>query len=248
MIIGIFHNGSGLGNQLARYVMTRVKALDMRVDFGMVGNFKGSTFMNIDKGQIVPYSSHVEMPAGKVVVESDCPIYQEEPLHPNYFFSVKDNTIIDGEFQGERYFEHRREEIGEWLKVEPIDMDEDLCIIGFRGGEYKYTNWFLPQSYWDTAIDIMQQRGVFKFKVVTDDPETAKQFFPNIEITHEIGMDWRQVRYAKNLIIANSSFFILPAWLNEKAYVIAPKFWAGYNQNKWHLTQNEYDQFNYLEP
>ena len=249
MLIGIFHSGSGLGNQLARYVMTRVKALDTGVDFGMAcpENFKGQSFMKLDMGQPIPFKTHTEMPAGKVVVECDWPLYQEDPFNPDYFFKVKDNTILDGEFQGEHYFEHRRKEIDEWLKVEPLDMPDDLCIIGFRGGEYKYTNWFLPQSYWDNAMHIMADKGVKHFRVVTDDPETASRFFPGVEITHEIGMDWRQVRYAKNLIIANSSFYILPAWLNKKAHVIAPLHWAGYNKGEWHLKQNHYEQFQYIK-
>ncbi len=248
MLIGIFHKGSGLGNQLARYVMTRVKAMDMGVDFGMAcpENFKGSSFMNLDMGKPIPFKTHTEMPAGKVVVESDWPLYQEDPFNPDYNFKVEDNTIIDGEFQGERYFEHRKKEIDEWLKVEPLQLEDDLCIIGFRGGEYLYTDWFLPKTYWDEAIDTMKKRGVKKFRVVTDDPDLASWMFPDLEVTHEIGMDWRQIRYAKNLIIANSSFYILPAWLNKEAYTIAPFAWAGYSKKKWHLGQNEYKQFHYI--
>ena len=61
MIIGYFHQGSGLGNQLARYVATRVKALDLGVDWNMVykwdgsgkeAGFKGSSFINIDPKKI----------------------------------------------------------------------------------------------------------------------------------------------------------------------------------------------------
>lgn len=249
MIFGILHSGSGLGNQLARYVMTRVKALDMGVDFGMVcpENFKGSSlFMNLDMGKPFPFNTHTEMPAGKVIPESDWKHYQEDPFNPDYDFKVEDNTIIDGEFQGERYFEHRRKEIDEWLRVEPLDMPDDLCIIGFRGGEYVGHPWFLPMEYWEKAIELMRQRGVTKFRIVTDDPQTASILFPDIEVTHEIGMDWRQIRYAKNLIVANSSFYILPTWLDDSAYVIAPMFWAGYNKGEWHLGQNQYKKFNYI--
>ena len=43
MIAGIFHKGSGLGNQLHRYVMTRCLSLDKGMEFGMVNPelFKG---------------------------------------------------------------------------------------------------------------------------------------------------------------------------------------------------------------
>ena len=45
MIAGIIHNGSGLGNQLHRYIMTRVLAMDKNLDWGFIGkeNFKGYT-------------------------------------------------------------------------------------------------------------------------------------------------------------------------------------------------------------
>ncbi len=248
MIIGIFHSGSGLGNQLARYVMTRVKALDMGVDFGMAcpENFKGSSFLKLDMGLPIPFKTHTEMPAGKVVVESDWPLYQEDPFKPDYNFKIEDNTIIDGEFQGEKYFEHRLGEIDEWLKVEPLEIPDDTCVFGFRGGEYRYTDWFLPPVYWQVATRLMKERGIKKFRVVTDDIEMASKFFVGLKVTHEISNDWRSIRYAKNLILANSSFYILPALLNKDAHIIAPKFWAGFNKKEWHLKQNEYKSFNYI--
>lgn len=251
--MGIFHEGSGLGNQLARYVMTRVKALGMGVDFGMVGEFKGKSFMNLDMGKPVPFKSHVEMPAGKVVVECDWPIYQEDPWNPDYNFKINDNTIIDGEFQGEKYFEHRLDEIREWLTpdhpyLEDTDAPEGFCVIGFRGGEYVHTNWFLPQSYWDKAIAEMRKINPdMKFEVRTDDVETARNFFPDFYVAHDMALDWMHIRKAPYLILANSSFYILPALLNQRVKkIIAPKFWAGYNQGKWQLPQNEYKQFHYI--
>ena len=58
MIIGQFHQGSGLGNQLARLVATRVRAADLGVDWAMMYNhdnsgkekgFKGSSFIDLSK-------------------------------------------------------------------------------------------------------------------------------------------------------------------------------------------------------
>ena len=53
MIHGLIHPGSGLGNQLHRYVATRVLALDKGYDFGMVAPelFKGKDFMDLDIGK-----------------------------------------------------------------------------------------------------------------------------------------------------------------------------------------------------
>lgn len=161
---------------------------------------------------------------------------------------IKDNTLVDGEFQGEKYYEHRLDEIREWLKVEPLDMPDDLCVIGFRGGEYVGVHdLFLPQSYWDKAIKIMRDKypGI-RFEVHTDDVETAKRFFPEFPCIHDIALNWRSVRYAKHLIIANSSFYILPSLLGYAQEIIAPMYWAGYNCLYWKMNQNQYKRFTYI--
>ena len=152
MIAGIFHKGSGIGNQLFRYIATRVLALDKGYDFCMVApeNFKGKDFMNLDFGEPNKLLYHTEMPVGKAVAEIDWPLWEEKTNYYNPEFNfIEDNTIIDGEFQDERYFGHRLKEIDEWLKVEPLDVPDNLCIIGFRGGEFAlYPDLFLPIKYW----------------------------------------------------------------------------------------------------
>jgi hypothetical protein len=248
MIAGIFHNGSGLGNQLHRYVMTRTLALDKGTDFGMVypHQFKGKDFMKLDMGKEVPdYGLH-HFEERRTVNEYGDDIRYYDWLGINM---LSDDTLIDGEFQGEEYYQHHMKEIDEWLKVEPIDMPEDLCVIGFRGGEYVgVPGLFLPDDYWSLAIEIMQDKypGI-RFEVHTDDPETASKFFPDFVCIHDRGLNWRSVRYAKHLIIANSSFYILPSLLNKEVKeVIAPKYWAGYNKGFWQLQQNVYKKFQYL--
>ncbi len=246
MIAGIFHQGSGLGNQLHRYVMTRVLAKDMNTHFGMENpnNFKGSSFMKLDMGQQITGIQH----------------NYTEPriLHPDgsdirdYDWNIKNidnNTLIDGEFQGENYYKHRLGEIREWLSVSPLDIPENRCVINFRGGEYVYVkDLFLSHHYWDKAIEMMRDINPnMKFQVHTDDTETARSFFPDFEIIQDIGINWRSVRYAHYLILSNSSFAILPALLNENVkMIIAPKYWAGYNKCYWQLRQNNYKKFNFI--
>lgn len=258
MIVGIFHQGSGLGNQLHRYVMTRVLAEDKGYEWGMLinnndsskePNFKGASIFKGDfygtnpvaRGWPTGFSNFTE----KKVVENGIDIRSYDP-EINF---VQDNTVIDGEFQDERYFEHRLGDIREWLKVEPLKMSDNLCIIGFRGGEYKsFPDLFLDIKYWDNCVEKMRIKyPKMQFRVVTDDPATAHEFFPEFEITHDVAMDWRQVRYAKHLIIANSSFYILPALLNEEVKeVLAPRFWARHNVGIWALPQNYYKKFTYM--
>lgn len=245
MICSLFHEGSGVGNQLHRYVMARVLALDKGYKFGMIypENWKGQSFMKLDMG--VPVSNlEDEFSERKIVNEKGVDIRPYDP-RINY---IKDNTLIDGEFQAEKYFEHRLDEVREWLKVEPLDLPDDLCVIGFRGGEYVgVRDLFLTKDYWEEAIKMMKEINPYmEFEVHTDDPQTARDFFPDFPIVHDVGLNWRSVRYAKYLIIANSSFYIFPALLGEAKKIIAPFGWARRNIGIWALPQNEYKRFTHI--
>ncbi len=259
-IFGIFHQGSGLGNQLHRYIATRALAEEKGYEWGMIApeHFKGASFMNIDTGkpfdgtysigpggEVIPYSSMARF-AEKKQVENGVDTRGYDPE----FNFIQDNTIIDGEFQDLHYFAHMDRYLDDWLPVEPLGMPNDLCVIGFRGGEFQhFPELFLTDEYWNAAIEEMVRINPrMKFIVVTDDPELARKVFPpQIPVSHEIGLDWRMIRYAKYLILANSSFYILPALLNEHAKkIIAPRFWARRNTGTWSLTQNYYSKFHYL--
>ncbi len=246
MIAGIFHEGSGLGNQLHRYVMTRVLAMDKGLEFGMIfpENFKGKDFMNLHMGVLVHGLLHEYHEKKTLKDGNDVRDYDWDGL-----LTIKDNTLIDGEFQGEKYYEHHLEKINEWLAVEPLNMPDDLCVIGFRGGEYVgVRDLFLESGYWMAAVKkiVMSNIGI-RFEVHTDDVETAKKFFPDSPCIHDVELNWRSIRYAKHLIIANSSFYILPALLNKDVKeIIAPKYWAGHNKGYWQLEQNQYNKFTYI--
>lgn len=244
MICGYFHQGSGLGNQLHRYVMTRVLAEEKGYEWGMLreGDFKGDSFMRISKG--------IEWKSGmyryfneKKIIENGVDIRGYDP-EINF---VEDNTIIDGEFQDERYFAHRLKDIDKWLAVEPIEIPDDVCVIGFRGGEFSvFPDLFLTKEYWEETKVLMLQRNInMKFEVHTDDEDLARQFFPEYKIVHDIGINWRSMRYAKNAIIANSSFYILPRLLSG-GYTISPRYWARRNTGVWALPQNYYKAFSYI--
>lgn len=242
MISGIFHKGSGLGNQLFRYVFVRSLAKDKGFDFGMQNpeNFKGASFLRLDMGEPVHSTTHtyVEPRLNYSDGVTDIRDYDMEGIS-----KIEDNTLIDGEFQGEKYFIHRRDEIREWLKVKEINLPDDLCVINFRGGEYVGgQNLFLAQEYWDNAIINMKKNNPsMKFRVVTDDIKTAKKFFPTYEISHDMVNDYISIQHAKYLILSNSSFALMPAWLNQNVKtVIAPKYWARHNisDGYWSLSYN----------
>lgn len=266
MIAGIFHSGSGLGNQLHRYVMTRVLALDKGYEWTMIAQdlFKGKDFMNLDMGKNSHIRYRVEEPSGKVIptqfIEHFNPNFGLPPLHsyeswgewnknvydPDINF-VEDDTVIDGNFEDDKYFGHRMKEIDEWLKVKPLYPPDDLCLIGFRGGEYyAIPELGLPKEYFDRGIKKMREINPrMRFEVHTDDVELAKEFFPKYEIIRDVEINWRSMRYAKYAIIANSSFYVLPRLLSE-GVTIAPKYWNRYNTKKWDYPQSYYKSFKYI--
>lgn len=261
MLSGILHPGSGVGNQLHRYVATRVLAEDKGYEFSMIGqeNFKGKDlFPEIDLGapNQTPYTLG---PGGELIPDSPLKRFAEKKVvengvdirgyDPEINF-VENDTIIDGEFQDLRYFEHRLKDVREWLKTPQLGMPRDVCVIGFRGGEFQYIpELFLPQSYYEEAMAKMRDvNRNMKFIAVTDDPVTASKILPpEVKITHHVETDWRMIRSAAYLIITNSSFYIFPSLLNNYSKLtIAPRFWARRNTGTWALPQNYYPAFTYL--
>lgn len=259
MIEGIFHQGSGLGNQLHRYIATRVLALDKEYDFGMINPdlFKGSSFMNLDMGRSIEAVRHDW--TEKKVIENGVDIRGYDP-EINF---IEDGTIIDGEFQDPRYFEHRMNEVNEWLKVKEWNIPDYVCVIGFRGGEYYlYPELGLPVEYFYEGMrQMLRINPRMKFEVHTDDPALAKDMFARgfkLPVIQDMALNWTAVRYAKYAIVANSSFYILPRLLRHHdpgsrvdlikggPVTIAPRYWARHNTKVWALPQNYYKQFTYI--
>jgi hypothetical protein len=250
-VITEIYKGQGLGNQLFCYVTTRVIAKDLGCDFGIMHpeKFKGSDFLNLDFGSKVIGGKGPEGGPPQKLPDGINHYYNENKItHPvngsdirlydKNLVNIFPNTKIDGMMQDEKYFEHRKPEIKEWLKVKDEYECNDyssnnICIINFRGGEYaRHKDLYLSKKYWEDAVNNMLEiNASFKFVVITDDIHEAKKFFPNYDVFHfNIGKDYSIIKNAHYLILSNSSFAWFPAWLSEKLkYCIAPKYWAGYN-------------------
>lgn len=271
MIVTELYDGQGLGNQLWCYVTTRVIAKDRGYEFGIQSpeKFKGRDFMDLDFGQPVGGGTGPEggpptsLPKGVVSYYREREIGHPENnvdirVHDENLVAVPNNTKIDGIMQDERYIEHRKREIAQWLAVKPeydcMDFaDDDTCVINFRGGEYtRNAAVFLPQSYWDAAVTRM--RGLnprMRFVVITDDVKTAKRFFPTFDVHHfSIGKDYAIIKNARYLILSNSSFAWFPAWLSANlTSCIAPKYWSQYNRSDgyWGCMYNLTRGWTYLD-
>jgi len=190
-------------------------------------------------------------------------------------YHIQDNTILlgangakGGVYQSEDYFYDRRIDMFEWYKIKDeyeskfnsmlIDfgytLDENLCVINFRGGEYKnVANLILRKEYWLGAINHMLNINPnIKFLLITDDIECAKKYMPfEIPTLHEeIGFDFYVINKAKYVILSNSSFGLWAAWLNRNANLtIAPKYWAKHNTSDgyWGVGDQYYRGFTYMD-
>lgn len=263
-MLGLWHPGSGLGDQLFCFLAAKITAERLGVPFSMVGEFKGKSFIHLPEWEALAVPHHIEMPAGKIVIDNDWPIYEGKTYYDPEFNFIEDNTIVDGcRCQDERYFENYPLE--DWLQTESLGIPDDLCIINFRGGEYAMiSSLFLPKEYYDTAIAKMREFNPYmRFEVHSDDPALARTLFPefnvidNVQIAHSqhtnMGLNWRALRYAPAAILSNSAFGIIPRLLNHKelkfsddeGVTIAPRHWSGYNRKEW-AVQNYYKDFLYV--
>lgn len=260
MIATPFYKGQGLGNQLANYCAVRCLALDRGYDFGVQfpSNFKGKSFLDLDMGFPVT--------GGRTSVEGEPPeelpdgftrYYREATQldgtlnisgYDSEFLLLEDNTLIHGLLQGVEYIQHRKDEVRDWLTVEPLYLPDNLCIINVRGGEYKYVpDFILPKSYWEAGVSHMKQvRPDMEFEVHTDDPDYARSLFPGYPIVSDIALNWRSIRWANHLLLSNSSFAILPAYLGSAETIVAPQYFAGHNVGKWSLAQNYVPGWTYI--
>ncbi len=249
-----------LGNHMFQYAVCRTIAEKLGYEWGInpitshdyFGGQSQMTFMNVDFGKPVEGITteyHETWKTLKHVDEVNITMLNESLYH------IGDNTIMLGHngakggiYQSEDYIIDRKEDIRKWYEINHLAkasfdsllvengvvLDDDLCVINFRGGEYKsIPNVLLNREYWKNAINNMKAINPnMRFLLISDDIACAQAFMPfSMQALHiNIGFDYYVVNQAKWLIISNSTFGWWAAWLNEKANkIIAPKYWARYN-------------------
>jgi len=222
-------------------------------------------FMEIDYGKQHNYTYH-EIPEGFTRWDEKFETFHHvdkvdfQPFDPEVF-NIKDNTKLYIRCaQDARYY--NKEKLQEWFKIKEdytlsyeqalieneIDLNNDTCVINVRGGEYLgIPNVLLRNKYWEDSIAFMLRLNPkMNFLVVTDDVSYARSIFP-FKVAHfGIGMDYYIINNAKNLILSNSSFAILPSWLNKNTpFIIAPKFWARHNVSNGYWASSDIWTFNF---
>jgi hypothetical protein len=173
-------------------------------------------------------------------------------------FKIADGTRLVGFFQTEQYLLNSRGKIKTWFNVpdnvpllEASGVDDNTCVINFRGGDYVGKGLFLPKKFFeDAAAYVTSLLPNVKFVVVTDDVPLAKAWFPAYTVLSlDVFSCFTVVNKARYLIIANSTFSWWAAWLSDNAkVVVAPKYWFGHNSNEgWLPLDSQTEGFTYLE-
>lgn len=178
------------------------------------------------------------------------------------------NGAFGGIYQSERYFQTNSDKVKSWFKINKnyedefnkklsemnIELDDNLCVINFRGGEYRSIPKVLcRKEYWRDSVNYMLSLNPeMKFIVITDDTYCAKLFMPfDMPIYHvDIGFDFFVVNQAKWIIISNSTFGWWAAWLNKNAKkIIAPKYFGSHNLSDgyWSVGEIYTKSFNYMD-
>lgn len=184
---------------------------------------------------------------------------------PNVF-NIEDNTMVHLISQSEDYLIERKDDILKWFtikdeynnqyksKIEELNivLDDNTCVINFRGGEYKtVSNLIARIEYWKDSINHMLSiNSNMKFIIITDDVECAKHYIGDYPCYHlDIGFDFYVINKSKYVILSNSSFGWWAAWLSKESNLtIAPQYWSQHNTSDgyWGLGDQYTRCFHYM--
>ena len=161
---------------------------------------------------------------------------------------------LEGFFQNERYFDDAADDIRNDLfvpQVQPDARNAELlssvssgisASVHVRRGDYvtnaasnRFHGVCSPDYYARAATELVEQHGVERFFVFSDDPEWTRENLsfprPTEHVSHNTGKaahwDLFLMRHCRHHIIANSSFSWWGAWLDARPgrVVIAPVQW-----------------------
>ena len=247
----------GLGNMLFQIAATKSFSIDIKTDCSFPNLTNHLKFLNEDQTYNPKLNYAFEYESLLTKLNSTSPT---KPLStynfPFHYVNpiMKDEIIIDGFFQSEKYFKHNRESILNFLNFEVIShlvkekynniINNNSTSVHIRRGDYVRLPSHHPlqtKEYFNSSINLLKNK-TDNFVIFSDDIDWCKK---NIEIDNCIFIENEKdyielylMSQCKNNIISNSSFSWWGAWLNNKddKVVIAPKIWFG--QKITHKTED----------
>lgn len=236
----------GLGNMLFQMAATKSLAIDKNTDFSFPNLVSHLKYLDSDNF----YNPNLKHSFEYVRIFEDfsfSPIKQNVkiltfPFEYVKIGEIKEDVLLDGFFQSEKYFKHNRKEILDMF-VFDFKLDDKYNFlknkkttsIHVRRGDYvNHPNHHPTQSleYYLEAIKILKDETEL-FVVFSDDINWCKE---NIKLDNVVYIENEKdyielylMSVCTNNIISNSSFSWWGAWLNknEDKKVIGPLKWFG---------------------
>jgi len=251
----------GLGNQMFQYAVGLSTAMKLETELILdATSFKSDEKRNYDLGQfniskekkVIHKMSYLRILSDKLIWK----VFNEDYIKSNYdknYLSIKDQTILDGYWQCDKYFSDIEDEIRSTFVVKPkkkiafdrlvdkIDNPNSVSLH-IRRGDYveksgqPSSHVLLGLDYYRRAVDIIKQKiPKIKLWVFSDEPDWVRANFKS-ETPFEVLSDLALFTSAEEMslmsrcahnIIANSTYSWWAAWLNnnKEKIVIAPKLW-----------------------
>jgi hypothetical protein len=183
------------------------------------------------------------------------PVFKETTFsYDAKFWTIKPPVVIHGDWQTELYFKKYETAIRQSFRFPELGSNDlthaaaekikasTAVSVHVRRGDYLnqsilQLNGVCPQSYYESAISILQQQipdAIFYF--FSDDPAWVREHLTGLTKKYYVvegnsgGNAWKDMylmSICKHHIIANSSFSWWAAWLNDNSekLVIAPQKW-----------------------
>lgn len=197
-----------------------------------LNQFRNNILRNIDLVSSVPSE----------IAEYKEPTFEYSPL------PVKDEIMLNGLFQSEKYFD--KELVRNLFSIDTntceyivkkygLILDKETVSVVVRRGDYlKYSRFHTvcTMSYYQKAIDYIGRNK--HFLIISDDIEWCKKKIKGENISFvedEVPVvDLYLQSMCTHNIISNSSFAWWGAWLNPNPHkvVIYPSHWFGYRYRK----------------
>jgi hypothetical protein len=236
----------GVGNQMFQIAATYALALNNNDECAFDMDIKRKYRGVVHQGRVAStYFSNLYRHVSQIPPEWKPQSYHiEKDGHPYSPIPYRENLLLSGYFQSERYFEGRGEDIKKlfiddrmrWgLREEFSDMLYCSVSLHVRRGDYvKFpeVHNMLDKHYYQEALSyIRDRRDIDRVFVFSDDIPWCRDNFNGKEYVFIEGLeDWEEI-YLQSLcshnIIANSSFSWWGAYFNENGskIVVAPKVW-----------------------
>jgi len=229
----------GLGNQLFQWAATKALSIKHNTDYAFDFSYFNSNQWNLElnKFKKIILKKHNESISLNIVTDDF------------YFKKIENDSLLDGYWQSEKYFNEIDCLIREDLKIENnikeyivnkySILNENTVSLHVRRGDYINIQNFHPLQtidYYKNAYDTINENSINVLILSYDVNWCKKNIIFNYTLFFENEtniVDLYIMSLCKHNIIANSSFSWWGAWLNENKNkkIVCPINWFGKETN-----------------